>query len=130
MVYPHVYDVAFLVNAVVVEDFELGLAAPAWSSAGAARLSGILYGESGGLVQNVTVSSIKTAGYADRTYGIDLSAAAELAEVGAEHAQCRTCQCYRRPAEEALSILGRASPDEPIASYLRKILASPGLEHG
>ena len=59
-----------------------------------------------------------------------VSAAAELAEVGAEHAQCRTCQCYRRPAEEALSILGRASPDEPIASYLRKILASPGLEHG
>jgi hypothetical protein len=59
-----------------------------------------------------------------------VDAAAELAEVGAEHAQCRTCRCYRRPAEEALSILARASPDEPIASYLRKILVSPGLEHG
>ena len=34
-----------------------------------------------------------------------VDAAADLAEVGAEHAQCRTCQCYRRPAEEALSIL-------------------------
>ena len=35
-----------------------------------------------------------------------------------------------RPVEEALSILEQASPDEPIAAYLRKILASPGLEHG
>ena len=59
-----------------------------------------------------------------------VSAAVELAEVGAEHSRCRTCQCYRRPAEEALSILGQASPDESIAPYLRKILASPGLEHG
>lgn len=59
-----------------------------------------------------------------------VSAAAELAEVGAEHAKCRTCRCYRRPVEEALSILEQASPGEPIASYLRKILASPGLEHG
>lgn len=59
-----------------------------------------------------------------------VNAAADLAEVGAEHAQCRTCQCYRRPVEEALSILEQASPDEPIAAYLRKVLASPGLEHG
>jgi len=41
--------------------------------AGAARLAGILYGASAGLIDNVTVNTIKTTGYADRTYGIDLS---------------------------------------------------------
>jgi hypothetical protein len=59
-----------------------------------------------------------------------VDAAAELAEVGAGHSQCRTCQCYRRPTEEALSMLGHVSPNEPIGAYLRRILASPGLEHG
>ena len=59
-----------------------------------------------------------------------VNAAVQLAEVGAEHSRCRMCQCYRRPTEEALSMLGHVSPDEPIAAYLRKILASPGLEHG
>ena len=36
-------------------------------------MAGILYGESAGLVQNVTVKKIRTTGYADRTYGIDVS---------------------------------------------------------
>jgi hypothetical protein len=41
---------------------------------GADRLAGILFGESAGLVQNVTVNTIKALGGADRTYGIDVSA--------------------------------------------------------
>ncbi len=43
---------------------------------GAARLAGIVYGESSGLIDNVTINSIKTTGYADRSYGIDLSSLA------------------------------------------------------
>ncbi len=39
--------------------------------AGAERLAGILYGDSGGVIQNVTVSTIKTNSIADRTYGIN-----------------------------------------------------------
>lgn len=42
--------------------------------AGANRLSGIIYGEAAGLIDTVTIDSIKTAGYADRTYVIDVSA--------------------------------------------------------
>jgi len=49
--------------------------------AGASRLAGILYGESAGLINSVTVNSIKTAGYAKVTYGIDLSAAVNTVTV-------------------------------------------------
>ena len=40
------------------------------------RLSGVLYGESSGTIDNVTVNNIKTTGYSARTYGIELSGAA------------------------------------------------------
>jgi len=49
--------------------------------ADAARLAGILYGESAGTIQNVTVNTIKTTGYVDRTYGIDVSAAGTAVSV-------------------------------------------------
>ncbi len=48
---------------------------------GADRLAGILYGESAGTIRNVTVDSIKTAGYADRTHAIDLIAATHAVSV-------------------------------------------------
>jgi hypothetical protein len=57
-------------------------------------------------------------------------AAADLAEVGAEYSRCLGCQCYRRPVEEALSLLDEVSSEEPIAAYLVKLLASPVEEHG
>lgn len=38
------------------------------------RLSGVLFGESGGEISNLTINDIKTAGYAQRTYVIDVSA--------------------------------------------------------
>jgi len=41
---------------------------------GANMLAGVLYGECAGLIQNIAVNTIKTTGYADRTYGIDTSA--------------------------------------------------------
>ncbi|MEX1995451.1 MAG: right-handed parallel beta-helix repeat-containing protein [Candidatus Saccharimonadales bacterium] len=40
---------------------------------GADRLSGIVYGEAGGLISNVTVNNIKTPDYSVRTYSIDVS---------------------------------------------------------
>src|SRR3989344_8453174 len=40
---------------------------------GADRLAGIVYGEAGGLISNVTVNNIKTPGYTIRTYVIDVS---------------------------------------------------------
>jgi parallel beta-helix repeat protein len=42
--------------------------------AGAARVAGILYGESGGTVNSATVTTMVVDGYTTRTYGIDLSA--------------------------------------------------------
>lgn len=55
--------------------------------AGADRLAGILYGESAGKIQNVVVNNIKTVGYADRTYGIDLSAAVNTVSVEVSNCQ-------------------------------------------
>jgi hypothetical protein len=57
-------------------------------------------------------------------------AAADLAEVGAEHARCLGCRCFRGPVEDTLALLDRVSPAEPMAAYLRKQLASPVQEHG
>jgi len=42
--------------------------------AGASRVAGILYGESAGLIDNVTVTTMVVNGYSTRSYGIDLSA--------------------------------------------------------
>jgi parallel beta-helix repeat protein len=42
--------------------------------AGAARVAGVLYGESGGTVNNVTVTTMVVDGYSTRSYGVDLSA--------------------------------------------------------
>ena len=42
--------------------------------AGASRLAGVLYGESGGVIDNVTVTTMVVNGYSTRSYGIDLSA--------------------------------------------------------
>ena len=42
--------------------------------AGAARVAGILYGESGGNVNSATVTTMVVDSYTTRTYGIDLSA--------------------------------------------------------
>src|SRR3989344_4794273 len=42
--------------------------------AGASRVAGILYGESAGVVDNATVTTMVVDGYATRSYGIDLSA--------------------------------------------------------
>lgn len=39
------------------------------------RLVGVLFGVSSGTIDNVTVNNIKTTGYADRTYGIQVSGA-------------------------------------------------------
>lgn len=38
------------------------------------RLSGVLFGESGGVISNLTINDIKTANYAQRSYVIDVSA--------------------------------------------------------
>ncbi|HBV01452.1 MAG TPA: hypothetical protein DEF00_03620 [Candidatus Taylorbacteria bacterium] len=42
--------------------------------AGASRVAGILYGESAGVIDNATVTTMVVDGYATRSYGIDLSA--------------------------------------------------------
>lgn len=42
--------------------------------AGAARVAGVLYGESGGTVNNATVTTMVVDGYTTRSYGVDLSA--------------------------------------------------------
>lgn len=63
--------------------------------AGAARFSGILFGEAGGSVSNVTLDSIKTAGYADRTYVIDASATGGAKSVEIAH---NTISDYARTA--------------------------------
>lgn len=42
--------------------------------AGAARVAGILYGESAGVIENATVTTMVVNGYSTRSYGIDLSA--------------------------------------------------------
>ena len=41
---------------------------------GSNRLAGVVFGESSGTIDNLTINTIKTTGYNDRTYGIDLSA--------------------------------------------------------
>ena len=43
--------------------------------AGAARVAGILYGESAGTIDNATVTTMDVDAYVTRSYGIDLSAA-------------------------------------------------------
>lgn len=43
--------------------------------AGAARVAGILYGEAGGVINDVRVTTMVVDGYTTRSYGIDLSAA-------------------------------------------------------
>jgi hypothetical protein len=57
-------------------------------------------------------------------------AAGDLAEVGAEHERCLGCRCFRGPVEETLLLLDGVSPAEPMALYLRKLLASPVQGHG
>jgi hypothetical protein len=59
-----------------------------------------------------------------------LEAAADLAEVGAEHSRCLSCRCFRQPMQQALAMLDQDEPGAPIAAYLRKLLASPVQEHG
>ncbi len=49
--------------------------------AGASRVAGILYGESGGVIDNVTVTTMVVNGYSTRTYGIDLSAVGDARTV-------------------------------------------------
>ncbi|MEK7601818.1 MAG: right-handed parallel beta-helix repeat-containing protein [Patescibacteria group bacterium] len=49
--------------------------------AGASRLAGVLYGESGGVVDNVTVATMVVNGYSTRSYGIDLSAVGDARTV-------------------------------------------------
>jgi hypothetical protein len=54
---------------------------------GADILAGILYGESAGKIDGVTVKSIRTSGYQTRTYGIDLATVG--APVSVEVSDCR-----------------------------------------
>jgi parallel beta-helix repeat protein len=61
-------------GAVVVQNIKIDGANVVSLPVGAQRLSGIIYGEAGGLISDVTLNTIKTAGYADRTYVIDASA--------------------------------------------------------
>jgi hypothetical protein len=61
-------------TSVTIENLKVDGSSVTSLPAGATILAGILYGESGGKIQNVTVNSIKTTDYADRTYGIDLAA--------------------------------------------------------
>lgn len=59
---------------VTVKDLKVDGANVTSLPVGAGRLAGILYGESAGIITNVTVNNIKTAGYSARSYGIDVSA--------------------------------------------------------
>ncbi|MEI9947312.1 MAG: hypothetical protein WDN26_24260 [Chitinophagaceae bacterium] len=61
-------------TAVTLKDFKVDGVNVTSLPAGAGRLAGILLGESGGVIDNVTVTTIKTTGYANRSYGIDISA--------------------------------------------------------
>jgi len=61
---------------VVVKDIKVDGINVSSVPTGASRIAGILYGEAGGVIDNATVSDIKTTNYIDRTYGIDVSAVA------------------------------------------------------
>ena len=56
-----------------IKDLKVDGSAVTSLPAGAGRIAGIQYGETAGTIDNVTVTSIKTTGYADRGTGIDLS---------------------------------------------------------
>lgn len=60
-------------SSVTVKDLKVDGINVSSLPAGASRLSGILFGEAGGLISNVTVNNIKTDGYTVRTYSIDVS---------------------------------------------------------
>ncbi len=61
-------------GAAVVKDLKIDGVNLTTLPAGASRLAGILYGESAGIIDNVTVTTMVVNGYATRSYGIDLSA--------------------------------------------------------
>src|SRR3989344_3002619 len=61
-------------TTVTVQDLKIDGANVTSLPVGAQRLSGIVYGEAGGMISDVTLNTIKTTGYADRTYVIDASA--------------------------------------------------------
>src|SRR3989344_442784 len=58
-------------DTVSVQDIKIDGANVTSLPSGAQRLSGIIYGEAGGMISSVTLNSIKTTGYADSTYVID-----------------------------------------------------------
>jgi len=64
-------------GAVTLKDFKVdGINVSSLPTTGSpSRLVGVLYGVSSGIIDNVTVNNIKTTGYADRTYGIQVSGA-------------------------------------------------------
>jgi len=69
------------VTGVTIKNLKVDGASVTSLPTGAARLAGILYGECAGMIQNVAVTTIKTTGYADRTYGIDVSRAGSAVSV-------------------------------------------------
>ena len=60
--------------ATAVDDLRIDGSLVTSLPAGAARLSGVLFGESGGSITDLEIDDIKTTGYAARTYVIDVSA--------------------------------------------------------
>lgn len=61
-------------DAVTLKDFKVDGVNVTTTPAGAGRVAGVLYGESGGVVNNVTVTTMVVDGYTTRSYGVDLSA--------------------------------------------------------
>jgi hypothetical protein len=70
---------------VILHNFEVDGVNVSSLPVGSERLAGILYGESSGTINNVTVTTVKTSGYADRSYGIDLSAVSGTHAVDVEN---------------------------------------------
>ncbi|OGG52875.1 hypothetical protein A2851_04275 [Candidatus Kaiserbacteria bacterium RIFCSPHIGHO2_01_FULL_53_29] len=61
-------------DAATIKDLKVDGANVTTVPTGASRVAGILYGETGGTIDNVSVTDMVVAGYVTRTYGIDLTA--------------------------------------------------------
>ena len=61
-------------DAVTIKNLKVDGVNVTTTPAGAGRVAGVLYGESGGVASNVTVTTMVVDGYTTRSYGIDLSA--------------------------------------------------------
>src|SRR3989344_4889360 len=61
-------------DAATIKDLKVDGANVTTVPAGASRVAGVLYGETGGTIDNVSITDMVVAGYVTRTYGVDLTA--------------------------------------------------------